>query len=374
MPSRKRNWTDIPGVFFVEGKNRKTKKPTKCFYIKYTRPDGKIIEEKAGFAHTGMSPYQASQIRADRIRGKEPSNAERRAAKAAEAERWTIDKLWQEYKANKSIKGIATDESRYKKFIQPELGKLEPHLIDQLKVARIRSRMLKTLKPQTVKNTLELLHRIVNFGINARLSDPLPFKIESPKCNNIVTEDLSPDQLKALFQAIENDRHPIAGKMMLCALFTGMRRGEMFRLTWNDLDFEKRFIKITGPKGGIDQTIPMNDKALEVFNMLPRNSEYVFPGQDGGKRVDIKKPVNRIKREAELPDDFRPLHGLRHVYASILAISGEVDMYRLQKLLTHKSSDMTQRYAHLRDESLHRAGSVISKLFENVEIKKADIK
>ena len=50
-----------------------------------------------------------------------------------------------------------------------------------------------------------------------------------------------------------------------------------------------------------------------------------------------------------------PLHGLRHVFASTLASSGKVDMYTLQKLLTHKSPIMTQRYAHLRDDALKRA-------------------
>jgi hypothetical protein len=53
------------------------------------------------------------------------------------------------------------------------------------------------------------------------------------------------------------------------------------------------------------------------------------------------------------------LHGLRHVYASMLASSGvQVDLYTLQKLLTHKSAGMTQRYAHLRDEALRRASDL----------------
>ena len=59
--------------------------------------------------------------------------------------------------------------------------------------------------------------------------------------------------------------------------------------------------------------------------------------------MDIKKQVNRIKERAGLPSNFRALHGLRHVYASMLASSGEVDLYTLQKLLTHKSQAMTQR-------------------------------
>ena len=61
---------------------------------------------------------------------------------------------------------------------------------------------------------------------------------------------------------------------------------------------------------------------------------------------------------------IRPLHGLRHVFASTLASSGKVDMYTLQKLLTHKSPIMTQRYAHLRDDALKRASELAGRLIQ----------
>jgi hypothetical protein len=56
------------------------------------------------------------------------------------------------------------------------------------------------------------------------------------------------------------------------------------------------------------------------------------------------------------------MHGLRHVYASMLASSGQVDMYSIQRLLTHKDPRMTQRYAHLRDDALKRASSLAGEL------------
>ena len=96
----------------------------------------------------------------------------------------------------------------------------------------------------------------------------------------------------------------------------------------------------------------------------------------GKQRVEIRKAANRIKKAAGLPDDFRPLHGLRHVYASMLASSGKVDLYTLQKLMTHKSPEMTQRYAHLRDEALQRAaelaGSLIAETAERASEDKAE--
>lgn len=89
-----------------------------------------------------------------------------------------------------------------------------------------------------------------------------------------------------------------------------------------------------------------------------------FQGFGGGQRVNIGKQVAKIRDDAGLPKDFRPLHGLRHVYASNLASSGQVDMYTLQKLLTHKDPLMTQRYAHLRDDALKEASALAGSIIE----------
>jgi integrase len=148
-----------------------------------------------------------------------------------------------------------------------------------------------------------------------------------------------------------------------------MRKGEIFKLRWQDVDFERGFIHIRHPKGGPDQKIPLNDAARQVFEEHPRSeeSEFVFPGRDQQARRNTHKQVNRIKARARLPADFRPMHGLRHVYASMLASSGQVDMYTLQKLLTHKSPTMTQRYAHLRDDALRRASELAGDLVKRAQ-------
>ena len=187
----------------------------------------------------------------------------------------------------------------------------------------------------------------------------LSFKAPTIKVNNLKTEDLTPEQLAALMEAINDDHDCQAANLMRLALCTGMRRGELFKLQWADIDFERGFITIRGPKGGRDQTIPLNQAAREVLENHPRDgSPLCVSGAGRKQRTDIKRPVNRIKAKAGLPADFRPLHGLRHVYASMLVSSGQVDLYTLQKLLTHKSAAMTQRYAHLRDDALRRASDL----------------
>ena len=72
--------------------------------------------------------------------------------------------------------------------------------------------------------------------------------------------------------------------------------------------------------------------------------------------------MRRIRELAGSPKDFRPIHGLRHNFASRLASSSETDLYTLQNLMTHSSFTMTQRYAHLADKAMHRAASVFDEV------------
>jgi integrase len=379
MPAIKRHKTKYAGVYFIEGKAIGSGKPERIYYIRY-RKGGKEFDEKAGrHFQDDMTPARAAGVRADRIAGKQPTNKERResrrAKKKAKAIVWTVDKLWREYSATRTRnKALTIDTYRYDKFIKPPFGKKQPHEIDALSVDRLRIRLLKKKSPQTVKHVLSLFTWIINFGAKKGLTKALPYHVRKPLVDNIRTEDLTQDQLKRLLEVIDEDTHPHAGPMMKLALFTGMRRGEIFRLKWSDVDFERGFIQIRAPKGGKSQKIPLNDAARELLaGHVRTDSPYVFPGRDGQQRVTIAVPVQKIKKEANLPKDFRPLHGLRHVYASMLASSGQVDMYQLQRLLTHKSPVMTQRYAHLRDEALRRASNVAGEIIEQTFQKKDNV-
>jgi integrase len=359
----KRHKTTYPGVFYREAERIGGKGSEKVFYIVFKKV-GKVYEEKVGRQYADdMTPARAARIRAERIEGKRQSRKEIR--ETAVEIKWTVDRLWQQYISDKpNTKGFSTDRYRYQKFIRSPLGEKEPSAIAQMDTHRLRITLAKTLAPKTVKNVLELLERIINFGVKKGLCAGLGFKIEMPRVNNLKTEDLSPEQLANLLEAISQDHDIQAANFMRMALFTGMRRGELFKLQWQDIDFDRGFIHIRTPKGGKDQTIPLNQAARELLENHPRDDESpsVFPGRGGRQRTEIRRPVDRIRKAAGLPPDFRPLHGLRHTYASMLASSGQVDLYTLQKLLTHKTPAMTQRYAHLRDEALRRASDLAGEL------------
>jgi len=372
MPVKKRFKTKYPGVYYIESTAVGSNRAEKIYYIVY-RKSGRLVEEKAGRQFQDkMTPAQAAGIRASRIEGKQPSNKARRAAERArkqtQAERWTIDRIWQEYERQRPPgSSLRTDASRYEKYLKPLFGEKEPQEIVPLDVDRLRIRLQKIRSPQTVKHVLNLFQWIVNFGVRKQLCQGLTFTIQKPNVDNAKTENLTPEELTRLLQAIEEEPNTDVARMMKVALFTGMRRGELFKLQWDDVDFEKGFITIRNPKGGKSQIIPMNDEARVVIQDQPKTvSPFVFPGKNGGQRKSVTVQTNKIKKRAGLPKDFRPLHGLRHVYASMLASSGKVDMYTLQKLLTHKSPLMTQRYAHLRDEALKKASNIAGDMFKKI--------
>ncbi len=366
MAAKKRFKTKYAGVFFLEGISAQGK-PEKIYYIRY-RKGGKMVEEKAGRQYQDdMTPARASALRGQRIDGEQQTNQEKRdeeqAKKEAEAGKYTIDRLWKEYSLQrKKNLNYTKDNNRYEQHIKEPFGNKEPDEIIALDVERHKRELLKKYSPQTVKHVLALLKRIANYGFELGLSKNLQFKVKMPKVDNIKDDSLSPEELTRLYDAIQQDDHPLAGNIMLMALYTGMRRGELFKLKWSDIDFEKGFISILGPKGGKDQIIPLNDMARSVLEKAYRtDSDYVFPGRNGGQLSSISKPVNKIKVAANLPKETRPIHSLRHTFATMAVNSGKIDLYTLQKLTTHKTPQLLQRYAHLNDTVLKKGSEDASK-------------
>jgi integrase len=361
--------TKYPGIFFREVKRIGGKGLEKIYYAVYKK-GGHLYEERVGREYAdAMTPARAALVRGELVEGKRKSRKQIRnelqAQKEAEADRWTIDRLWNEYqKSLKNDKSRKIDAGRYRNYLKTKFGSREPHDLIAIELERLKRTLSTQRSPQTVKHVMTLLERIVNFGKKSNLCRGLDFHVKKPTVNNEKTEFLTEDQLKRLAQAIAADDNLQVANFMRMALLTGMRRSELFKLKWGDIDFDHNIIVIRDPKnGGNDEKIPLNNVVRKLLeNHDHSDSPYVFPGKKGKQRTAINIQVNRIKSRAELPKDFRPLHGLRHTYASLLASSGKVDMYVLQKLMTHKTPRMTQRYAHLRDDTLKRAADLAGEL------------
>ena len=125
-----------------------------------------------------------------------------------------------------------------------------------------------------------------------------------------------------------------------------MRKNEILKLRWDQVDFNLGQIEVTFSKNGEKRFIPMSLTLRDTLLTLPRHfkSPFVFCNSDGKPFCDLKRSFKTSLQQAEI-EDFT-FHDLRHTFASYFLMSGG-DIKTLQEFLGHKSLRMTQRYSHL---------------------------
>lgn len=161
------------------------------------------------------------------------------------------------------------------------------------------------------------------------------------------------------FADLSNQAYPdYLTPLVLLALNTGLRRGELFHLTWTQVDLSNRMLTVSGEKAKSGQTrhIPLNAEAhdaLVSWGRCAAGQRLVFPGADGEPLGHIRTAWGGIVKGAGL-SEFR-FHDLRHTFASKLVMRG-VDLNTVRELLGHGDMQMTLRYAHLAPE--HKAAAV----------------
>ena len=362
MPKQTRRKTRHTGVFKVD-----LSSGDQTFYIRYKR-EGKLIEERAGRKKQGMTSAKANKIRAERISGKTESNVEKRKRNQTQVRRLNLDDLWEEYLKIKRdhVKAVSTDLSRYKNHISEIFGKKFPDEIYPLDIDWFTSEMSKTRSPKTVNNILELLRRIINFGISKQLCPPTSLKIRLPSVDNQRIEVLTDEQFSNLNEVWEEypDQHIV--NMHKLIAWTGMRPSESCRLKWEDIDLELGVLSKINTKSGKTVQLRLSKTVKQILEsqktLLQKeapgmaDSEFVFPRKDGKKREPNSwlKNVREICNSAEIPGTFRPNYCLRDTIATTMLSNGaSVDEVGYQ--LGHEpGSPMMKRYARYMTEAQQR--------------------
>jgi integrase len=298
-------------------------------------------------------------IKGDMVRGEFDIN--RKAKKNP-----TLSQVWAKYLpwAKEHKKTWKCDLYNYQTHLEPRFGKKHLDSISGMDIERLKVEMKKSVNKQgrpfsqaTIKHQIVLLNRLYNLARRWGLyhgANPVD-RVEKPRLDNVRTEFLTENEAERLLATLEAWPCRESAAFVKFTLYTGLRRGELFKLTWDDVDFTRSLITLRDPKGGKTQTIPISNQAIEVLKGLTPDSPFVFPGKNGQQRTDFKGPWQRIRKAAGLPGNFR-FHGLRHHFASALVSAG-YDLLVVQKLLTHKDSRTTQRYAHLSPGALKEAAA-----------------
>ncbi len=199
---------------------------------------------------------------------------------------------------------------------------------------------------------LAVLKHVFNTAIEWGYLYENPAKsVKTLRINNRRLRYLTAEEIDRLTNAAGVHLKPI----IILAVNTGMRRGEIFDLEWVHVDLKNRVIEVIDSKNGDKRTIAINGTLLETLHRLPRriDTPNMFPGKNGGRLTDIKTAFLKARKKAGL-NDVR-FHDLRHTFASHLVMAG-VDLMTVKELLGHKTLKMTERYSHLSPD--HKANAV----------------
>jgi integrase len=231
-------------------------------------------------------------------------------------------------------------------------------------------------KDASVNREMSCLHHLFAKGVEWELLEQNPFKRGKSllmKENNKRLRFLSHDELQGLLAASPE----YLKEIIICAVNSGMRRGEVLSLAWKQI--KNGFIYLQKTKTDESRQIPINDTLEELFQKIKKqnpNSIYVFKyrtlEKDKKEMGNLKvltfkdAPINNVKhsfstalRKAAI-DDFR-FHDLRHTFASHLLMNG-ASLKDVQELLGHKTMEMTMRYAHLSQEHKRNAVNLLNSL------------
>ncbi|MCK4858078.1 MAG: site-specific integrase [candidate division Zixibacteria bacterium] len=243
---------------------------------------------------------------------------------------WTRDQL--------SIKTLATS------FGGKRLGEITPLAIEGYK-----SKRLKKVSPATLNRELACLKHMFTKAIQWDMTRTNPVKaVRMLKENNARIRYLTKEEIVRLFNELDDSLKPVVA----FALYTGLRKGEILKLTWNDIDFHQQLIFVKNSKNGEKREIPLPEPVFRNLKVLPKRSTHVFDFGEYSRIECIRRGFTSALKRAGITDFT--FHDLRHTFASHLVMSG-VDLLTVKELLGHKSINMTLRYAHLSPDHKRKA-------------------
>lgn len=267
------------------------------------------------------------------------------------AERFTFQELADRYilevlptkksaiKMESMIRGICTQIGTYTAI------RLSPSVL-----AAFRDNRLKTVKYETVRKDLLCIRRILDiaskeWGIHLPHGNPIENITVPPQPKRGRERRLEHDEMQRLFSAAEE----YGGELLAIvsfALETAMRRGEIAKLRWEDIDKKKRIVKLLDTKNGDSREVPLSSTALNILKTKPRK----IAGKIFSLRADsITTAFDRCCKRAGI-HNLR-FHDLRHEATSRFFELG-FSIMEVSAITGHKDLAMLKRYTHLRAEDI----------------------
>lgn len=273
-----------------------------------------------------------------------------------EAESHTVADLVDRYKVkieNDAAKQKAGQPMQLDWFAS-EIGNLTLAELTPAVLAECRDKLALEKSNPTSTRYLASLSRALTIAVKewGWLEDNPLRNVERKPENQGRVRFLTDDERNALLQACQESAESALYPIVVLALATGMRQGEILGLTWGDIDLQSGWITLHATKNKDRRGLPLIGHALvavkawQGYKVRHMPTAPVFPGLDGSKGT-FRLSWNKAVKEAEL-SDFK-FHDLRHSAATALLKSG-ANLREIADVLGHRTLSMVMRYSHVGDD------------------------
>ena len=246
------------------------------------------------------------------------------------------------------------------------LNEINPFTVECFKLKRLKG----GLKKSSINREVGLLKSMLSTAVKWELTDRNAardaqlFKLDEPLPDRVLSYEEEAELLAACDRPELRHRAPHLKSIILVALYTGLRRGEILRLCWCDIDFQQNVLIVRKSKtrAGKGRRVDLNSMIRETLLSQYKDDPggWVFPSpkrfQEPGKPErhirDVKNAFRRAVHLARIPSIT--FHQLRHTFCSRLADAG-VPLPVIQDLAGHASITMTRRYTHPSNELKQKA-------------------
>ncbi len=215
----------------------------------------------------------------------------------------------------------------------------------------------KKRQPGTVVRYMTSLSVVMSYAVKewGWMDENPMFKVRKPSEPRGRVRHLSDDEHQRLLEACRTVDEKYLYPIVILALSTGCRLGEILHLEWGHIDFKRSLLTFHKTKNDERRSVHVSGHSLDLLHELNKvrriNSPYVFAREDGKKPKEIRKKWEKAVKQSEL-QDFR-FHDLRHTCASYLAKQGAT-LLEISAILGHKTLAMVKRYSHITEQ--HTAG------------------
>jgi len=268
----------------------------------------------------------------------------------ADLKQYKLKDIIERYRDEISIKKKSYNTEVYvlNAFLRTDLAKLRLTQLSTSDFSLYRENRLKSVKAGTVNRELGIIQHALSI---ARDEWSIPLK-ENPldrlkklKVNNARDRRLKSGELEKIIESCKTTKNPYVLSIILFAIETAMRRGEILNIQKEDIDFNNRTLKIPVTKNGYSRTIPLSNKAIEILKSTPSQVDKVFPISGNALRLSWQRIIERAGIE-----DLH-FHDLRHEAVSRF-FEMNLSIAEVSLISGHRDARMLFRYTHLKPENL----------------------